>query len=336
MSSGFEHSYNRALYWIRRKPAAAAGAAGAIGIVCGGLAVGMWADASSAVNVAQRKPVETVGSAGPVKQEASLARAETSATTPQPAVTASADKSAATEEKVASSVNADDRCARQTWPYITQDCLTEPAGQRRVRVITTDKLAAPMISAIETSRAQGAHTAGKAVEGSSTAQSGIPAPATIAPPPGAAKPIEAQVPAPDTKMSSAAAAEQSSRDRATAAAADANAAPTATPAEPLQQRLSAKEARKQARDKRKREAKSRRMPPPGLDDEDSVSRASAFAERDAPARSRIAERWTEREYDVPSYDGTQRRRVIVIRRNNDTSGVNAPSPGSYWRSVFQH
>ena len=61
------------------------------------------------------------------------------------------------------------------------------------------------------------------------------------------------------------------------------------------------------------------------DDEDDVEACanqtgSAGAFSSAPDRSRrIGERWTEREYDVPSSDGHGQRRVIVIRRNDGGS-----------------
>ena len=42
-------------------------------------------------------------------------------------------------------------CDQQTWPYITPQCLTEreETAQRKVRVITTDKIAPVVVSAIE-------------------------------------------------------------------------------------------------------------------------------------------------------------------------------------------
>jgi hypothetical protein len=60
------------------------------------------------------------------------------------------------------------------------------------------------------------------------------------------------------------------------------------------------------------------------DDEDDVVARESNGERrtfsSAPDRSRrIGERWTEREYDVPSSDGRGQRRVIVIRRNDGGS-----------------
>jgi hypothetical protein len=53
-------------------------------------------------------------------------------------------------------------------------------------------------------------------------------------------------------------------------------------------------------------------------------------------RGRIVERWTEREYDVPSYNGSQRRRVIVIRRNGDRADAYMPSADAYSRSLFRY
>jgi hypothetical protein len=60
------------------------------------------------------------------------------------------------------------------------------------------------------------------------------------------------------------------------------------------------------------------------DDEDDVVAHESSGERrtfsSAPDRSRrIGERWTEREYDVPSSDGRGQRRIIIIRRNDGGS-----------------
>jgi hypothetical protein len=54
-------------------------------------------------------------------------------------------------------------------------------------------------------------------------------------------------------------------------------------------------------------------------------------------RGRIVERWTEREYTVPSEANPyQRRRVIVIRRMPERGNPYMPSVSQYSRSISQY
>jgi hypothetical protein len=331
MPSRLVYGYQDFWFRFRHSPAAIAATAGAIGVICGALVIGvLHKPSTNVVDVAQNQPVETVGAGAPVKADPPQIKAET------PPVAASTDKtaplpadSAGNENKEAS---ASAYCEQQTWPYITQDCLTETTGgQRKVRVITTDKIAAPVVSAIEAPRANELSGASAKPEQNTVMQQQPVAVRSAPATPAATAPAAAV----EAKAIPARTLQEQPAGQA-AAAAPANAAPAAAP-EP--QRASTKEARsKNARDKRKREAKSRRAPPlDDDDDEDANSRVTAFAGRDvSPTRNRIVERWTEREYDVPSYDGShQRRRVIVIRRSNNHTSVYMPGPGNP-RSVFQH
>jgi hypothetical protein len=261
-------------------------------------------------------------------------------TPPAAAAEAAASSSQDDESKRAAAAE----CDRQAWPYITQQCLAErSAGQRRVRVITTDNIAAPVVDAIETSREPpGARGEGrqemKAKEPPAAPTASAP---VVAAPADPARGVEAKA-APAVEASAAPApspqhASPSEGGVATAASVVPAAAPVV---EPKPQHASVKEERgKKARDKRKRETKSRRTPPPARDDDevgDTGSRATRVVERDDSSygRGRIVERWTEREYDVPSYTGSQRRRVIVIRRNGDRADAYMPSAGISSRPLF--
>jgi hypothetical protein len=216
-------------------------------------------------------------------------------------------------------------------------------------VITTDNIAAPVVDAIETSRVSpgaqdGGHQGVKAKEPpvAPTASAPVAAPANPVRDVAAKTTPAVEASAPPAPASQSAPA----KEGAVAAAAPpaASVVPAAAPvAEPKPQHASAKEERgKKARDKRKREAKSRRAAPPARDDDDDEAedtgyRTTRAVERDdsgSHRRGRIVERWTEREYDVPSYNGSQRRRVIVIRRNGDRADAYMPSAGAYSRSVF--
>ena len=107
-------------------PAAIAVTAGSLGLICGALTVGvMLGPSATPSQVAKKPPVETTASARSLRPEA-------------PA-----------QDKI-DPVSVSD-CDQQTWPYITPQCLTEreEMAQRKVRVITTDKIAPPVVSAIE-------------------------------------------------------------------------------------------------------------------------------------------------------------------------------------------
>jgi len=325
------------LFRFRHSRAAIATTAGAIGVICGALVVGGLSKPSAEItNVARNQPVETTGAATPIKSEPPPMKAEV----PLPAKTATAATAAPAEDKEAS---ASSYCEQQTWPYITQDCLTEhAAGQRKVRVITTDKIAAPVVSAIETSRASVAQPQKRAGEQPAAASTPPAAIAAMSPASTSVAKVSA-APAPTAGAKATSVPESQSFADHRAAAAPTNVATAAIPAaEPKSQHASTKETHsKNARDKRKREAK-RRAPSSARDDdddaEDSDSVSTRVVERSNSTSTggRIVERWTEREYDVPSYDGSRERRRVIVRRSNDRVHVYMPSPGTYSRSAFQY
>jgi hypothetical protein len=316
---------------FRMSPVAIALTAGAIGLICGALFVAVLAMSfTQSSDVAQNQSVETTGAAVPARAEQQPMQTPDVATaTAEAATPASADD----ESKQAAA-----ECDRQAWPYITQQCLAERSNsQRRVRVITTDNIAAPVVNAIETSREpSGAKGEGQAKQPLATP----PASAPVAAVPAAPAQAEAKAtPVVDTGAPPAPAQTVPLGERAVVPVAPV--VPAAVPASQSKpQHASGKEERgKKARDKRKREAKSRRAPLTGDDDEteDSGSRPTRGLEREDSSshrRGRIVERWTEREYDVPSYNGSQRRRVIVIRRNGDRADAYMPSAGVQPRSLF--
>ncbi len=323
--------YQDLLFRLRNSPAAIAATAGGIGLICGAFVVAMTSGPSATPSqVAQKAPVETTGSATPMKVEPVQA--------PAPIKT----------ETVAVS-----DCDRQTWPHITQQCLTErEATQRKVRVITTDKIAPPVVSAIEQETKDAPRVTNAPVQKHEPARATVnvapattpavstPAPApvaTVTPPPAQAKaapvidrpapvatpivtqmvaptpvpvpvPVAAPTPAPAPKPQIAVTAEQPPQ--------------AVTTQQPLKAAATDKRSKsRDARDRRTREAKSRRAPARDSDDDDAA---------DYSPRPRVVERWIEREYVVPSEESSQRRRVIVIRRGGDANPF-----GSFFSSAFR-
>jgi hypothetical protein len=121
-----------------------------------------------------------------------------------------------------------------------------------------------------------------------------PAPAATAPVPDTATPIKA-TPAP-----------------VTTAALPAEPAPPA--AEPVTSRQPAAKAR---HERKKAKRKPRKQDPETAPDNDREVAGDGDEPTARPAdRRRIADRWTERDYDVPAYDGRGRRRVTVIHRRD--------------------
>jgi hypothetical protein len=189
----------------------------------------------------------------------------------------------------AGDVAASSECESQTWPHLSRECMEDYRNRHRTaRVIATGRIDKPVPVAAEPP----------------------PSPAETQPvPPAAATPVLAD-PAPP-------AAEQAStvsyaRPEPMAAAAD-------TKVNDAREEKKSKQAAKPA----KRKPKAKTKAPRETDDDDTAV-ASADAEELAedrkearrPDRSRrIVERWTERDYDVPSGDGRGSRRVTVIRRS---------------------
>jgi hypothetical protein len=100
--------------------------AGSFGLILGGLTIGVLLDLSANPSqVADKPSVETTGRALALRSEVP-----------------------ARDQIDGDSVS---DCDQQAWPYITPNCVTEreEAAQRKVRVITTDQIAPPIVGAIE-------------------------------------------------------------------------------------------------------------------------------------------------------------------------------------------
>lgn len=265
--------------------------------------------------------------------------------------------SAPTGESVASA-----DCDQQTWPHLSRACMEEFREKNRVRVISTDKLDKPTVSAIE----------GKPSAASASSELPVPAPwaptvasttplgptstSTPAEPAAQAAPAAPASPATTTAASSVPPNPEPTVKAATGASAAAvpSEPPAANSTSSAKAALdtshsmpSSKSAAKEAKDKSERVAKKSKrkskndIRTPGkqeYDDEDatfaSADQDDQVYERQANRRSdrsrgRIVERWTERDYDVPSSAGDGRRRVTVIRRSAD-SGFG----GGFFESLF--
>jgi hypothetical protein len=206
-------------------------------------------------------------------------------------------------------------CGRQTWPYLSDNCMEEVRNKNRGRrVISTDKLDKPTITAIETPPPPPAEASARATETKPTLPSAAPAvastaqsvttttgPATasfFAPP--AANPVAlapAAVAAPEPLP-------------ATAAAPDVQVAPTSVAPAAKNASKDKQAVAKKAKQNPKAQAKAKQ----DVDDdgEDAVARSD---DRASDSRSRrVVERWTERDYNVRDSNGDGQRRVTVIRR----------------------
>jgi hypothetical protein len=260
-------------------------------------------------------------------------------------------------------------CDRQTWPYITQQCLVErEAAQRKVRVITTDRIAPPVVTAIEAERdvqrvrekpstaaepqretvgaapaepksepaAEAATKPAIAVSPQQSAQQGIPAAVVLNPTP--ATPAAAMTAT--TEPPKPAAAEQKPVAEA----------PQAAPAvEPAPKRAASHDKPHKAATigTRTRNARDTRGPETrGPDTRSQEARRRAPAQ-DASAENlprvtsstRVVERWTEREYEVPTETGGRRR--VIVRTNDARPTIEyrqateyRPSGGGLFEALF--
>lgn len=209
-------------------------------------------------------------------------------------------------------------CERQAWPYLSRPCMEEMRSRNRTRVISTDKLDKPTITAIEASppapaiETKPAAPAPVALPGSSVAPAVQPTPVTAATPP---------VPATAIQTPPAATAVLAAPEPPTAAkpAATPPAKPQAPPAarhETTKEKRIAKTPTRQPKAPTQFKAPKRESD----DDDDSNFASNDSYNRGLEARGegrsdrRIVERWTERDYDVPAASGHGQRRVTVIRR----------------------
>ena len=226
-------------------------------------------------NNAPVRAAETTGSAQP---SGPVAKAE--ATPPANDSTASVD------------------CEQQTWPYLSHECASRK--RRSVRVITTDRLAEPVVSAIEAPP-----PASNMSPTASPSASNVSPPA---PPPTGNASFTASPLAPPPQI---AAVEPSASVPPPAGASGTTDSPKEVSRREISSReVSPKEVSKQPKRKKARSRERSIDRSIEVDDE-----SDQIGERDRGG-ARVVERWTEREYDVPSDDRSGRRRVIVIERGS--------------------
>jgi hypothetical protein len=249
---------------------------------------------------------------------------------PAPKPVAETTGSAPTGENVASA-----DCEQQTWPHLFRVCMEEyRAKNRSARVVTTDKLDKPTITAIETQPpAQVAAPASPVAANPAAAAPALPlppgatkpaapAPMAVTPPPAVSQP-QKPAPAPAPVVASV--------TPAPTVPAPAVAPVAATPQPGLLAPSSAQtptpSAKSEARERRHAQTTKRKAK--GAPAKQDVDDGDTFASADAGERAfddrnssrgdrrsrRIVERWTERDYDVPDSRGG-RRQVTVIRRNS--------------------
>jgi hypothetical protein len=231
-------------------------------------------------------------------------------------------------------------CREQTWPYIARPCLANEKGGRGVRVISTDKLADPVISVVETPPDAVINRKAAPAE-PPKGQAAAPAPAAV-PAPAAANnsasaevtPLKSGAALGAVAISPAALPPAQTPEPVAAASpppAEPPVQPAATPATPPQPAVQATAAVEPQAVPDKRSEKSKRKAAKRQDDrfKDSersktVTAQSDDDDEDAPVaekssgriKGRVVERWTERDYNVPSHDGSGTRRVIVNSRDD--------------------
>ena len=282
--------------------------AGGIGLICGALGVAMMSGPSAIRSQVAHKPLaETTGTATSLTAEAPAPDKNELASVPD--------------------------CDQQTWPYIAQECLTESvAAGRKVRVITTDKIARPIESAMEQETTEApplehpkAQTHLPAAPKTAN-QAAANVHVTPAPTPSATEAPKA----PETKgapaivrlapvASSVVSVEQPPASASVTAPLRLSPTPqlAATseqqphPATIAQPPKAAKNVRA-VRIRRTSEANLRRAPVRDNDED--------YDDVDYIPRSPIVERRTEREYLLPSRESSERRRVIIIRGDQHPFG----------------
>jgi hypothetical protein len=223
------------------------------------------------------------------------------AAAPPAAITAKAEVKPAPEttgSAPASERTASVGCENETWPHLSPRCAEEMRNKNRTRVISTDKLDKPTVTAIE--------AAPPAVPESKPAASAIASTAPVSPP------------------SSSPPVDLAAAPSAVFAAPDASPAATvAAPAPPAAEAEPKTEKRVATKSNRKPKAETKTIARQETDDDNTPSTTASAANSDSDDRGsyrrvdrrRIVERWTERDYDVPASSGEGPRRVTVIRRN---------------------
>ena len=282
------------VFSFQNSPAAIVVKAGTLALICGTLTVGVMLNPSATSSqVADKPPVETTGSARSLKSEA-------------PA-----------RDKI-DPVSVSD-CDQQTWPYITPHCLTErkEAAQRKVRVITTDKIAPPVVSAIEqgvkdvppnkdpaAQKDKPARTTANLSPGETMLPATAGAPVAAGPTPAREmRSVPMSVPPLIDQNPPAGAAPRYAPANEPQTAASSGQSPHAVSTE-QPSNVETKNVR-DARHKRTREAKQRRAPVRDRDED--------YDEPIYSPRSRVVVRWIEREYLAPSNEPQSAGPMTVIR-----------------------
>jgi len=194
-------------------------------------------------------------------------------------------------------------CDEQTWPYITRECLAKRHAERsRVRIITTDRITPPAPAAVEPERT---------------------ATADLSPRETVHSPVPAATAAVKTPVETVAAETVSVEDVST------EAVPLPLPRPEAASDVAEKTAA--APSNRVRNARLQQREQGKLRRAAQSVRADDVDDETPRPRGRVVERWTEREFEVPSERGMQRRRVIVR-----SGGEFPPGPfGAMFGTVFR-
>lgn len=207
-------------------------------------------------------------------------------------------------------------CDRQTWPYLSDSCMEEVRNKNRVRrVISTDKLDKPTVTAIESPPSP-------PVEASAPAAEMTPAPPSAAPAIASTAPSVTTTPGPATASFFAPPPANPVAPAPVAVATPEPLPATAAPDAQVASAPVASAAKNGTKDRRAVAKKAKQNPKAQVkmlakqdvddDGEDAVARSD---DRASAGRSRrVVERWTERDYDVRDSNGDGQRRVTVIRR----------------------
>lgn len=272
----------------------------------------------------------TVFSNAPLETK-SVAATETTGSAPAKDNARTDEKQAAASAPASADTADAANCREQTWPYIARPCLANEKGARGVRVISTDKLADPVINVVETppdavinrktapqeppktqaasapaaannaasaeapSLKSGASLGAVAIAPAAAAPAPTPEPVVAASTPPAEPPAQPVV-APATPQPAV---------QATAAV-----EPQAAPEKRLEKSKRKAAKRQDERIKENERFKTVTVQSDDDDDEPVVER------KNGRIKGRVVERWTERDYNVPSHDGSGTRRVIVTDRDD--------------------
>jgi hypothetical protein len=277
---------------IRHHPLIVASTAATAGVLLGGFVSVQLLDVSQPAAVSPPAPV---------------AAAEVKAEKPVPETTGSAPAS----ENTASA-----ECERQTWPYLSGDCLDEyRRTHRTARVVSTDKLDEQTVNSIENPSIT-AEIAAPAPWSPAVASTAPLVPASVTPMAPTISSKAAAEPTPTTTAS----VTQSSETEASKSQA------TAKSEEKEKHAAANDEKEKHAAKKARRKPKSeRRIPakPQFDDDSDDGAVAAAYSDEgdDEPVaasrrgRAYVVERRGDRGYGMPDEGDRGGRPVIVIQRD---------------------